>query len=103
MALLTDEQVAHYHDHGYVFPDYRLSEDTLEKIRADHERLLREHPEHPEFRDNCSALLRFDFRFLNYARNPDILDMVEHPRQWLHALHPRLAQGQAPDAAPAQR
>ena len=75
--MLTDEQVAHYHDHGFVFPDYRLSEDTLEKIRADHDRLLREHPDHPEFRDNCSALLRFDFRFLNYARNPDILDMVE--------------------------
>lgn len=75
--MLTEEQIAHYHDRGYVFPDYRLADETLERIRADHDRLLAEHPDHPEFRDNCSALLSYDFRFLNYARNPDILDMVE--------------------------
>ena len=75
--MLTDEQIAHYHDYGYIFPDYRLPAETLEKIRADHDRLLAEHPNHPEFRDNCSALLSYDLRFLNYARNPDILDMVE--------------------------
>ena len=74
--MLTDEQVAHYHDRGYVFPDYRLPRETVERIRADHDRLLAEHPQHPEFRDNCSALLSFDLRFANYARNPDILDMV---------------------------
>lgn len=75
--MLSSEQIAHYHDKGYVFPDYRLAEETLQRIRADHDRLLAEHPDHPEFRDNCSALLNFDFRFLNYARNADILDMVE--------------------------
>lgn len=75
--MLSEEQIAHYHDKGYVFPDFRLAESTLEAIRADHDRLLEAHPEHPEFRDNCSALLSHDFGFLNYARNPDILDMVE--------------------------
>ncbi len=75
--MLSAEQIAHYHDKGYVFPDIRLPEETLEAIRTDHSRLLAEHPEHPEFRDNCPALLSYDLGFLNYARNPAILDMVE--------------------------
>ncbi|MCP5149245.1 MAG: phytanoyl-CoA dioxygenase family protein [Ectothiorhodospiraceae bacterium] len=75
--MLSPEQITHYHEHGYVIPGYRLPEKTLAAIRADHDRLLAEHPDHPEFRDNCSALLNFDMRFLNYARNPEILDMVE--------------------------
>ena len=75
--MLTEEQVSHYHEQGYVFPDYRLPAGTLERIRADHDRLLADNPDRPEFRDNCSALLSHDFSFLNYANNPDILDMVE--------------------------
>lgn len=75
--MLTEAQVAEYHDKGYVVPDYRLPEETLEQIRAEHTALLAAHPERPEFRDNCSALLSFDLGFLNYARNPRILDMVE--------------------------
>lgn len=75
--MLSDAQIAHYHDQGYVFPDYRLPADVLEAIRADHDRLLARFPQHPEFRDNCPALLNYDFGFLDYARNPDILDMVE--------------------------
>jgi ectoine hydroxylase-related dioxygenase (phytanoyl-CoA dioxygenase family) len=49
----------------------------LEDIREAHTQLLTRHPQHPEFRDNCSALLSYDLRFLNYARDPKILDMVE--------------------------
>lgn len=75
--MLSDAEVAHYHEQGYVFPDYRLPEETLEAIRDQHDRLLARHPEHPEFRDNCPALLNYDFGFLDYARNPEILDMVE--------------------------
>ena len=51
--------------------------EVLEDIREAHTQLLARHPEHPEFRDNCSALLSYDLRFLNYARDPKILDMVE--------------------------
>lgn len=75
--MLTDAEISHYHERGYVFPDYRLPESTLEAIREDHARLLAEHPDRPEFRDNCSALLHFDIGFLQYARNAEILDMVE--------------------------
>ena len=72
--MLTPDQVAHYHEQGFVVPDYRLDEQTLQSIRRDHGRLL---AAQPEFRDNCSALLSYDMAFLNYARDPNILDMVE--------------------------
>ncbi|NKB16334.1 MAG: phytanoyl-CoA dioxygenase family protein [Sphingomonadales bacterium] len=71
--MLTDAQIESYREKGYVVPDYRLPEEALERIRSDHDRLL---AEHPEFRDNCPALLHHDLGFLNYARNPEILDMV---------------------------
>ena len=71
---LTDQEVAQYHEDGYVIPKYRLPEETLADIRADHDRLL---ARHPEFRDYCPMLLRYDLSFLNYARDPIILDMVE--------------------------
>ena len=72
--MLTDAQVAEYHEKGFVIPDYRLPEDELEEIRDRHARLLKRHP---EFRDNASVLLSYDIGFLNYARDPRILDMVE--------------------------
>lgn len=71
--MLTDAEIAQYHDKGYVFPNYRLPQETLQAIRDDHDRLL---SRHPEFRDNCPDLLTFDSGFLNYARDPAILDMV---------------------------
>lgn len=72
--MLSDAQLAEYNDRGYVVPDYRLAEDVLEDIRQRHAALLRRHP---EFRDNAPALLSHDLGFLNYARDPNILDMVE--------------------------
>jgi ectoine hydroxylase-related dioxygenase (phytanoyl-CoA dioxygenase family) len=72
--MLTADQVSQYHEQGFVVPDYRLSDEVLQSIRRDHDRLL---AAHPEFRDNCSALLTYDMAFLNYARDPNILDMVE--------------------------
>ena len=71
--MLTEQQISQYHQDGYVIPDFRLPESTLAAIRADHDRLLQHHP---EFQDYCPSLLKYDLSFLNYARNPDILDMV---------------------------
>ena len=71
--MLSDVEVQKYHEDGYVIPDFRLPEETLEEIRGAHGRLL---SKHPEFRDYCSCLLAYDTGFLNVARNPDILDMV---------------------------
>ena len=72
--MLTQAQIAQYHDKGYVVPDYRLSPETLACIKRDYDRLLERYP---AFRDNCSALLSYDMAFMNYARDPNILDMAE--------------------------
>ena len=72
--MLTAEQLNHYRTHGYVVPDYWLGDEVLVSIRTDHDRLI---AQHPEFRDYCPTLLAYDLTFLNYARIPDILDMVE--------------------------
>lgn len=71
--MLTEEQVARYHEDGYVIPDFRLPPETLERIRDDHDRLL---ARCPQFRDYCSCLLAHDVGFLEYARTPEIVDMV---------------------------
>ncbi|MEM7060777.1 MAG: phytanoyl-CoA dioxygenase family protein [Pseudomonadota bacterium] len=72
--MLTDAQITEYHDKGFVVPEYRLPQGQLEEIRDRHTALL---ARHPEFRDNASVLLTYDIGFLNYARDPAILDMVE--------------------------
>ncbi|MCB1716637.1 MAG: phytanoyl-CoA dioxygenase family protein [Candidatus Competibacteraceae bacterium] len=72
--MLSQDQLDHYFENGYVIPDFRLPAETLAAIREDHDRLVQRHP---EFSDYCSMLLRYDLSFLNYARNPAILDMVE--------------------------
>lgn len=71
--LLNENQITRYHEDGFVIPDFRLSEQTLDDIRATHERLVRRHP---KFVDYCPAVLGYDLGFLNFARNPEILDMV---------------------------
>lgn len=72
--MLTREQIQRYHADGYVIPDFRLPQETIEAIKVDHDRLVQAHP---EFNDYCGALLMHDMAFLNYARIPEVLDMVE--------------------------
>ena len=71
--MLTPQQLTHYHEQGFVIPDFRLPVSTIQSIKDDFAQLL---VRYPEFRQNCPALLTYDTSFLNYARNPDILDMV---------------------------
>ena len=72
--MLTTAQVSQYHENGYTIPNYRLSDETLADIRRDHDRLIQNYP---EFRNYCPNVLAYDLSFLNYARAPEILDMVE--------------------------
>ena len=71
--MLSERQIDQYHRDGYVIPDYRVPDDTLEAIEEDHDRFLRRFP---EFRDYCPSLLIYDTAFLNYARNPDLVEIV---------------------------
>ena len=72
--MLTDSDIRKYGEDGYVVPDFRLDESALADIRRLHGALL---AKHPEFVDYCPALLAYDTGFLNIARMPAILDMVE--------------------------
>ena len=71
--MLTETQIATYHETGFVTPDFRLPEDLLVEIREAHDRLV---AKHAEFSDYCSALLAYDTWYLTVARQPEILDMV---------------------------
>ena len=71
--MLTPQQLTHYREQGFVIPDFRLPDSTIQSIKDDFDRFLERYP---EFRQNCAALLIYDTAFLNYARNADILDMV---------------------------
>jgi len=57
-----------------VVPEFRLDNETLDTIKGHHERLT---SRWPEFQDYCPSVLAYDLAFLNYARIPEILDMVE--------------------------
>ena len=72
--MLTEKQVNQYRNDGFVVPDFRLDDEALADIRAAHERLL---AKHPQFSDYCPAVLAFDLGFMNIARQPEILNMVE--------------------------
>ena len=72
--MLTKKQVSQYRNDGFVVPDFRLDDEALADIRATHERLL---AKHPQFSDYCPAVLAFDLGFMNIARQPEILNMVE--------------------------
>ena len=72
--MLSRSQLDHYHNEGYIVPDFRLDNETFDTIKGHHERLI---SRLPEFRDYCPSVLAYDLAFLNYARIPEILDMVE--------------------------
>ena len=72
--MLSEGQVEAYREHGYVITDFRLSAPVLEDLRADQKRLV---AREPRFRDLCLNLLAYDLRFLEIARTPEILGMVE--------------------------
>ncbi len=71
--MLTDAQLAQYHKNGYVIPDFRLDQDTLEAIRSLHTQFIETYP---HFSDYCPALLPLEKQFLQFAQNETILDMV---------------------------
>ena len=77
-AVLSEAELGHYRDNGFVVPDFHLPEKTIEAIRADHTRLV---TEHPEFIDYCPTVLAYDLSFLNYARIPAIAEPAANDRR----------------------
>ncbi len=71
--MLTADQISQYHRDGYVVPDFKMPDATLDAIRTRHAALLEREP---RFRDYCPTLLDYDPAFMDYCDNADILDMV---------------------------
>ena len=72
--MLSRNQLDTYNEDGYVIPDFRISTEMQEDIRARHARLI---ATKPEYSDYCPALLDHDMGFAEYCQQPEILDMVE--------------------------
>ena len=72
--MLTAAEWAHYDDKGWVVPDYRVPEALLKEAqrRADAMFAAR-----PDYADLYPDLLDADIWFLEIAREPGLLDMLE--------------------------
>ena len=64
-VVLTETQINHYNEYGYVIPEYRLPSEQVEAIKAQYSRLIEADQ---EFSDYCPSLLIHDTGFLNFAR-----------------------------------
>ncbi|MFY7961711.1 MAG: phytanoyl-CoA dioxygenase family protein [Elsteraceae bacterium] len=71
--MLSKTELTAYEANGYVTPSHLVPAAMVEEIRARHAKLVEIHP---RFRDYCPALLDYDPGFLEYCREPTILDMV---------------------------
>ena len=72
--MLKKNQIAKYHEDGFVIPDFRMPEKYLLEIENKHNQLIKRYP---EFINYCPALLAKDERFLKYCLNTNILKFVE--------------------------
>jgi hypothetical protein len=83
--LLSDAEVAHYHEHGYVIPGWRLPADRLAAMRSALEDLIAANAGTvgadnmicPHVISGGVQGLTGDRVWLDYARIPEVLDMVE--------------------------
>lgn len=86
--LLSAEEVARYHEDGLVIPqNYRVPEETLARIKDAYDRLLEANKDVPDFSPDFilgphlegdgSYGVKGDPEWLEFARIPEILDMVE--------------------------
>ena len=71
--MLSESQIDQYHENGYLIPNYRVSENTLDDIKSAHAKLVEGYPEYVDY---CPAILPLDPSFVRFACNDDILNMV---------------------------
>jgi hypothetical protein len=83
-ARLTAEEIARYHEDGYVVPRYRLPEDVLAQMRAAYDELLAANPDiasdimlGPHMDRPGAQGVKGASDWFDIATRPDILDMVE--------------------------
>jgi ectoine hydroxylase-related dioxygenase (phytanoyl-CoA dioxygenase family) len=84
MARLSDAEIAKYQCDGYVVPEFRLSKDKVDRMRATLDTLIADNPGvRPEKLvsahvdgDNGEGV-KGSVDFLRLAQDPDIIDLVE--------------------------
>ncbi len=80
---LTDEEIARYHEDGFVVPRYRLPDEVLAHMRAAYDRLLTDNPAiasdfmlGPHLEKPGTQGVRGSPVWFDIATRPEILDMV---------------------------
>ena len=83
---LTDEEIASFHDNGFVLPDYKLPAETVAAMRQAYDELLTRNAETPGFDPDFilgpylsqpgAQGTKGDPKWIEFARHPVILDMV---------------------------
>ncbi|MGE0802001.1 MAG: phytanoyl-CoA dioxygenase family protein [Lautropia sp.] len=83
MAKLSAQEIARYHDQGWLIPGYRLPAAQLAHMRATLDQLLRDNPGvRPEklvsahIEGDNGEGVRGSAEFLAFARDPQIVDLV---------------------------
>src|SRR5258708_12995486 len=81
-AALSLDELAHYHEHGYVFPRYRLPDPLLQRLRESLDRLLVSYTDVAQEDLANPHMLPLtggsDMNpFMAAARHPPVLDMME--------------------------
>jgi hypothetical protein len=81
---LSQSEIEIYHEEGLVIPDYRLPAAQLEELREGLDQLIKDNPntrgEHlisAHISGNSSEGVRGNKIFLDFAHDPDILDLLE--------------------------
>ena len=72
--MLTDAQIAQYHKDGFIVPDYQLPQEMLTALSRDVDQFIGDDPERRQF---VPTMFDYDGRFVEYARDPALLDMIE--------------------------
>lgn len=88
MATLTPEDIANYHERGYLIPRFTLPKERIDHLRATLDQLIRDNPgvrpeklvsAHVVGQDGAANPegVKGSKAFLDLAMEPEILDMVE--------------------------
>ena len=72
--MLSHKQILQYKEDGFLVPNYKLSSSTIEAIRKDVDELIGEDPDRHQF---VPTILDYHPKFIQYAKDPNLLDMIE--------------------------
>jgi hypothetical protein len=74
MTKLTSGEIARYHDQGWIVPDYRVPDAMLRRAQ---ERATTMMATRPDYRDLYPDILGTDITFIEMAREPDLVVVLE--------------------------